>query len=79
MVPEGLWQKHKHRPTLDRAIELADKTFPKLEVNVARDGGDVVELLLYDVEEFRDSNHRIAHYNKWYDEIRFSKLVYTDD
>lgn len=79
MIPKDFWEKHEHRKTLDRAIELAEEKFPKLEINVARDGGDVVELLLYDVEEYNHADHRVGCYNKWYDQMSFCSLTFTDD
>ena len=64
----------KSRPTLDRAIELADKHYPQLEINIARDDGDGIELFLYDITDFHLTHSIVASYNKWFDEITFYSL-----
>ena len=68
MIPKDLYQKHERHPALDRAIELAEKEYPNLEINIARDGGDIIELLLYDMKDYNYSNCILFSYNKWYDE-----------
>ena len=52
--------------TIDEALVLITRDYPQLEVNVARDGGDVVEFLLCDNEDFGMSNCVVASYNMWY-------------
>ena len=72
-------EKFKRHPTLNRALELADAKYPELLIHIAKDGGDVIELYLEDVEDFNPSKTRIAHYNKWYDEISYARLEYVSE
>ena len=70
MLAKEVWTTPSH-PALVRALELAEKAYPKHEISIARDGGDVIELWLQDVEEYQHSACLHASYNKWYDEISF--------
>lgn len=80
MLPADFWETQTVRPrkTLNRAIELAEQAFPELELSIARDGADIIQLFLFDGVGFRCSDSMIASYNKWYDEITFYKLTFDE-
>jgi hypothetical protein len=64
------------RDIIKEAEKLIKRDYPNLEINVARDGGDVVEFLLYDSENLRLGDSIVASYNMWYpSEILYFKLV----
>jgi len=77
MKANGMLDSIKMHSALEDAIAHAERDYPELEINIARDGGDVVELLLYDIKDYRMLNSIVARYNKWYpDEITYYSLSF---
>ena len=56
----------KKQTTIEKGTEIIKLDYPDLEINIARDGGDVVEFLLYDIKDYKYANCLIASYNQWY-------------
>ena len=57
---------YKPAKVLDAAIDLIERDHPELEINIAKDSGEMVEFLLYDTNEYRLRSSLIASYNMWY-------------
>ena len=65
---------------LKEARILVERDYPDLEINVARDSGDVVVLWLQDTKDYRDANCIIASYNMWYPgEIMYYKPTIIEE
>lgn len=79
MIPENFLKRHKMSAVLQKALDLVERDYPKLEVNIARDGGEVVQLLLYDDKSFSLKKSLLASYNQWYpEEITYYQLNFSE-